>query len=262
MKLLESNNIFKYTFTGAKVLALGLLLFKILEAFTKDFEGQEPKMGNILSILGYGLVIMSSDWIIVSIENVFAGVDTAMQTTSSDSFNQLNAEIKKKMDFIFFGADAWYDYIAIFFANIYILIIYIISLVLGALLKIADLSITASYLVVRLFIVKLLQFLFPLAVALSTYSGTQKLFHTWILRYIGVFILGVAYIGIINITGLIQTTILQQFESSGVQGGGVSQVAYDSGLFGIGILVAMVVTFTIKVKLFASVTSYISGMFQ
>ena len=261
MKLLESNNIFKYTFTGAKVLALGLLLFRVLEAFTKDFEGQEPKMGNILSILGYGLVIMSSDWIIVSIESIFSGVDTAMQTTTVDTFSQLNSDIRTKMDFIFEGSEYWYEYIAVFFANIYIVVIYIISLVLGACLKIADLSITASYLVVRIFIVKLLQFLFPLAVALSTYSGTQKLFHTWILRYIGVFILGVAYIGIINISAMLQTTILQQFESSGVQGG-ASQTLYDSGLFGIGILVAMVVTFTIKVKLFSSVTSYVSGMFQ
>lgn len=256
VRLLESNNVFKFTFTGAKILALGLLLFRILETFTKDFEGQDPKMGNILTILGYGAIIMCSDWVIVSIENVFAGVDVAMQNSSSDSFSQLNTQISTKLDLIFKGAKRWYDYIGIFFGSIYIIIMYMFALLLGACIKIADLSITASYLVIRIFIVKLLQFLFPLAIALSTYSGTQKLFHTWILRYIGVFILGIAYIGIINIMSLVQTTVLSQFESS--EAGSL----YDTGLFGIGILVAMVVTFTIKVKLFSTVTSYVSGMFQ
>ena len=260
MKLLESNNIFKFTFTGAKILALGLLLFRVLESFTKDFEGQDPKMGNILTILGYGAIIMCSDWIIVSIENVFSGVDVAMQSTSSDLYSDLTILISEKMKSIFDGADDVWDYMGAVFSNLLVIFTWMIAMLLGSLVKIADLSITASYLVVRVFIVKLLQFLFPLAIALSTYSGTQKLFHTWILRYIGVFILGIAYIGIINIMALVQSTIVAQFDVS--TGVGTVGTSIDGGIFSIGILVAMVVTFTIKVKLFSSVTSYVSGMFQ
>ena len=89
---------------------------------------------------------------------------------------------------------------------------------------------------------------------------TNKLLNTWILRYIGVFILGIAYIGIINIMALVQSTIVAQFDVN--TGVGTVGTSIDGGIFSIGILVAMVVTFTIKVKLFSSVTSYVSGMFQ
>ena len=106
----------------------------------------------------------------------------------------------------------------------------------------------------RVFILQLLKFLFPLAIALSTYSGTQKLFHSWILRYIGIFILGIAYIGIINGTSLLQRALLNQFGADNSFGDGMS--------FSAGILITMIVTFTIKVKLFSSITSYVMGMFQ
>lgn len=120
---------------------------------------------------------------------------------------------------------------------------------------------TASYLVQRVIIMKLLVLLFPLAVALSTYSGTAKLFHTWILRYIGMFILGIAYIGIVRGTEIMQGILISQFDTGGGSYGIIGNTI-DGGVFGIGILVAMIATFTIKMKLFASVTSYVMGMFQ
>lgn len=262
MNSLNSNPIFKYSFTGAKLLALAILLFKLLETSMRDLDDESnAKYSSALSILGYGLVIMSSDWIMTSIENIFASVDVALQTTQSDTFSDLTALISIKMETMFEGAEDVFDYVGIFFGNLLVVIMYIIALVVGAFVKIADLSITASYLVVRIFILQLLKFLFPLAIALSTYSGTQKLLGSIILRYIGIFILGIAYIAIIRIMELVQATVLNQFDtetgSSGVVGG-----VLEGGLFGIGILVAMIITFTIKVKLLSQVTSYVNSMFQ
>lgn len=260
-KTIESTNIFKYTFTGSKVLAIGLLSFRILEIFVKDFDNKEPKIGNLISIFGYGLLIMSSDWIITSIDDIFSSVNVSISKTESNLFNQLNNMVITKFNKIFEGAEDWLDYIGAVFSSLLVIVMLIFTWIIGALCKLADLSMTAGYLIQRIFILKLLQFLFPLAVALSTYSGTAKLFHTWILRYIGIFILGIAYIGIIHITNLIPNLVVNQFDIGGGNYGAMGNTI-DGGIFGIGILVAMVVTFTVKMKLFSSVTSYIMGMFQ
>lgn len=257
IRMLEGNNIYQFSFTGAKILALGLLALKVLDMFVKEnLDNQELKIGNLASILGYGLVIMSSDWIITTIENAFAGVDVAMQNTSSDLFSEMGEMVEEKRAELFKGAKAWYEYLGVFLRNLGSLLVLGVTFLLGALCKIADLSITASYLVQRIFILQLLKFLFPLAVALSTYSGTQKLFHTWILRYIGIFILGIAYIGIIRISSMVQGALVRQFDVNT----GVSEV--DGGFFAGGLLIAMIVTFTIKIKLFSTATSYVMGMFQ
>lgn len=249
---LENIDIFKYTFTGSKVLALGLLAFKILETFVKDFDNKDPKIGNIMSIFGYGLLIMSSDWIITTIEDIFASIDVTMHSTKSDLYLDLQNQISEKLRDMSENDEYWYEKLNTFLSSIEISVFYMLAMILGALFKIADLSITASYLVQRVFVLKFLQFLFPLSVALSTYTGTAKLFHTWILRYIGIFILGIAYVGIINIMPIIQTILLAQFENN----------VDDTYFYGIGILVTVIVVFTIKVKLFAFVTNYVMGMFQ
>lgn len=252
---LNSNNIYQFSFTGAKILALGLLALKVLDMFVKEnFDNQELKIGNLASILGYGLVIMSSDWIITSIENTFAGVDVAMQNTSSNLYKELDDLIRKKVTEMVGDAEDGWDYAGVILSNFFVMLSMVFAMLLGGLCKLADLSITASYLVQRIFILQLLKFLFPLAVALSTYSGTQKLFHSWILRYIGIFILGIAYIGIINGTSLLQRALLNQFGADNSFGDGMS--------FSAGILITMIVTFTIKVKLFSTITSYVMGMFQ
>lgn len=253
--MVSSNNIFKFTFTGAKVLAFAILIFKVLETFTKDFEGSEPKIGNLTSILGYGLVIMSSDWIITSIENVFASVQVVMTGTSSDLYVDLNSLVRERYTEMFQDAEDELDMVGIVFSSIPTIVSLIITYLIGGLCKLADMSITASYLIQRLFILKLLKILFPLALALSTYSGTQKLFHTWILRYIGVFVLGIAYIGIIGITSMVQSTLLAQFGSD-------IGMFTDGTSFAVGILVTMIVVFTVKIKLFSVATSYVMGMFQ
>ena len=55
-------------------------------------------------------------------------------------------------------------------------------------------------------------------------------------------------------TSLLQQSLLNQF--------GADNSFNDGMAFSAGILITMIVTFTIKVKLFSSVTSYVMGMFQ
>lgn len=244
---LNSNNIFHFTFTGGKVLALGLLLFRILESYMKDFDDLKPRLGNTLSLIGYGMIIMSSDWIINGIEHVFAGVDVQMGNTSSDLYTEMEELLSENFTEMFSECTVWYDYIGVFFSSLLIFFTNGIYMLISTVLKLADLSITAGYLLQRIFILKLLQFLFPLAVALSTYTGTAKLFHTWILRYIGIFIVGIAYIGIIHFVSLVQSSIMHQFSGYGQA---------------LGMLCCIAVVFTTKVKLFSVVTSYVHGMFS
>ena len=60
---------------------------------------------------------------------------------------------------------------------------------------------------------------------------------------------------------MLQSTILAQFDTGGGNYGMMGNTV-DGTVFSAGILVAMIVTFTVKIKLFGVVTSYITGMFQ
>ena len=253
---LQGQNIFKYTFTGAKVLALAFLCFRFFETYLKNFENESPPVGAVLNVLGYGLIIMSGDWIITSIESLFAGVDTAMQSTSSDLYADLFDTIWIEIQNTFDGCEAWYDYLAAICLDIVSVIFLIIMGILALLCKLADLSVTASFLLQRVFILKLLQFIFPLALAFSTLSKMDNLFYGWIRRYIGIFILGIAYIGIINFAGIVQTSLSNAFAHEEV----FPALSFMS--FSFGTIIAIVVTVAIKIKLFSSVTSYVLSFFS
>ncbi|UTG66821.1 type IV secretion system protein (plasmid) [Elizabethkingia anophelis] len=254
---LKSQNIFNYAFTGTKVLAMAFLLFRFLETYIKNFETESPQIGGVLTVLGSGLMIMSGGWIIDSIENIFAGVDAKMHGTSSDLYTDLMNNIWMKFEELFEGCDAWYDYISAVAGSLISIIFLVIGALLAILAKIADLSITAGYLVQRIFILQLLKFLFPLMLAFGTFTKMENMLYSWIKRYIGMFILGIAYIGIINFTSLIQSAVSSQF--SGTDFGTGSSGIVD---FGFGILVTIIITITIKIKLLHSVTSYVMSMFS
>ncbi|MDV4099078.1 hypothetical protein CMT22_17790 [Elizabethkingia anophelis] len=251
---LQSQNIFKYAFTGTKVLAMAFLLFRFLETYIKNFETESPQIGGILTVLGSGLMIMSGGWIIDFIENLFAGIDTSMHSTSSDLYTQLMENIWLKYSQIFEGCDAWYDYIGTAVGAILDIIFIFLALIIAVFGKVADLSITAGYLVQRVFILQLLKFLFPLMLAFGTFSKMENMLYSWIKRYIGIFILGIAYIGIINFMSLIQGSLLSQF-------GKIDDGFFDQS-YGSGVLITIVVTITIKIKLLHSVTSYVMSMFS
>lgn len=261
---LESTNIFTFTFVGGKVVALLFLLLRLMDVITKDNMDGNIKIGNSFATLGFGFIIMSSDWVIKGIEKAFSQVDKQIATTDSDLYVKLAEELTKKYDKIFIDAvveSGTFHQMAIleaFFLNSESIFLIACASVIAGLCKIADLSITAGYLLQRVFIVKLLQFLFPLAIAFSTSTQLGKFFYSWIMRYIGVFILGIAYIGIIKFTGIVSTSLVNQFDISPTKG--VNSTSLQ--IYSFGLLVTIIVTFTIKVKLFQSVTTYINSMFQ
>ncbi|CAM3261599.1 hypothetical protein [Elizabethkingia anophelis] len=262
---LSTTNIFTFTFIGAKLLALLFLLLRLMDVITKDNMDGNIKIGNSFATLGFGFIIMSSDWVIKGIENAFSAVDKTMSFTQSDLYTQLTEQLYTKYNEIFtdaFSANSILDPLAVletFLMYSQELAFIIFAGLIAGLCKIADLSITAGYLLQRIFIVKLLQFLFPLAIAFSTSTQLGKFFYSWIMRYIGTFILGIAYIGIIKFTALVSTSLMNQFDTGKMSGAG----GYTSmSIYSFGLLVTVIVTFTIKVKLFQSVTNYINSMFQ
>jgi len=260
MNKIDSNTLFGAGITGAKIVALFFLLLRLLDQYSKDnFDGQ-PKMGGSLNVLGFGFIIMSSDWVIKAIEKAFAGVDKTMASTQTDLYSKLSEQIwTKYTELIPTGQTGFLDSLAIieaYISNGFAIAMLIVAAVLAGLCKIADLSITAGYLLQRVFILQLLKFLFPLAIAFSTSSQFGKFFYSWIMRYIGIFILGIAYIGIIKFTTMVGLSLANQFDTK-------SDIGFTAmSFYSFGLLVTIIVTFTIKVKLFSVVTSYVSNMFQ
>lgn len=263
MSKLDTETLFGDGIKGAKIVALLFLLLRFSEQYVKDNWNwdSQPKMGGSMSVLGFGFVIMSSDWVIKVIEKAFAGVDEKMKMTGTDLYSKLIEQIDTKFsEAVPIGnVDGFLDSLSVIEAFVvqgpYILML-CVAAILAGLCKIADLSITAGYLLQRVFLLELLKFLFPMAIAFSTSSQLGRFFYSWILRYIGVFIMGIAYIGIIKFTTLVGTTLANQFDTK-------ADVGFTSlTIYSFGLLVTVIVTFTIKVKLFQYVTSYINSMFQ
>ena len=60
---INSNPIFTTVITGAKAMALSLLLLKILNTYMTTLEEHDgvPKIGSILQLVGFGFFIVGSD---------------------------------------------------------------------------------------------------------------------------------------------------------------------------------------------------------
>lgn len=257
---LENSDVFGWRFLmgGCKALALTLLIFKILEVFinsTLHTDEQAPKVSALFNLFGYAFFIMSSDWIVGTIESMFSMVDSNMYGTPSNLYEELATSIKQHNDDLLEDIG--------FLDMLSMPIDLLLTLFYGALLsflitlcKIADLAMTAGYLIARLFLLQLMKLLFPLVIALSTLDITKDLLAKWIKRYIGLFLLGLAYIGIINFCSALQDTLLMQFKSDEVG------ELMGMGHYIYGACITVIVVFTFKVKMFGTATSYINNLFS
>jgi hypothetical protein len=261
-ELLNGSNIFQFIIVGAKSFALAMIMFKIIDNFIVNMgsDQQNAKLNNLPSILAYAFFIVSSDWIIDTIESTFSVVDVAMGNTSSDLYTELNMSLTDQYDRITANATDFFDLIAIYASSITFFVFYFIALILMLLCKIADLSVTSGYLLSRLFLITLMKFIFPIVIALSTLKMTEDLLAKWIKRYIGLFVLGIAYIGIINFASLVQKALQDQFTTSA--GEGLLEGINSLNVFSVGMLITIIVVFTMKVKLFATATSFITSFFS
>jgi len=248
---LENLNIFKYTFLGFKALAFAILTLKIIDKLVKNIGKEELPLGEFYSLLGIMLLIGGSDFIIDSIEGVFNGIQNEMNVTNDGKIDNLIKAIADEQMNQFNDVQFWFEYITLFLENFNAIIWWLILGVITLILKIVDLSVTFSYLLLRVFYLAFLKMIFPLVIALSTFDTNLSFLQSWIKRYIGIYILGVAYIGILNFTQLIMNNLSFELD----MGGNVS----NSLVAGV---VTIVVVISIKVKLFSNVTSYVTGMFQ
>src|SRR5690554_105692 len=83
---IESEDILNYTITGFKAFAIALLGLKYLGKYFQNMDHEEPRLGGFMEVLGAGMIIISADWIIDMIENIFAQIDDSI-TTQTVPFN-------------------------------------------------------------------------------------------------------------------------------------------------------------------------------
>lgn len=257
--LLLENNIFMFVITGSKALALVFITFKFLDGMLSNLGDQNIKLNSMTKYIAYAFFIVISDFIPDMIENTFSVVDSAMAGTSSDLYTKLNDSLVEQWETVTSDCEDWMDYIGVIFSSITFVIFYIVACLLMVFCKIADLSMTSAYLLIRIFLLQFMKFVFPIIIALSALDSQKDLLAKWIRKYIGLFILGIAYIAIIRFCDLVQTAVQKQFTTSA--GNDILSGMQSLNVFSFGMIITIVLVFTVKVKLFSSVTSFVSNLF-
>lgn len=253
---LVDESIFGYTFMGGQLVAFALLAFQFIGSVFRtniDTENSFRKESYVM-LLGGACLILSSNWIMDAIEEMFSGIDISLYSTESNIYNNLTDQLYQHISEMWDECDFWYEYISTFFEHLCILFYYGISLLIAFFAKLADLMTTASYLIQRYFILVFLKLLFPLCIAFSTYPKLDHIFFGWIKSYIGVFILGIGYIGIIKFCNLIPEAVISSFKED-QNTIGLTTIPFAS-------IVAVVLTAGVKMALFKSVTDYVYSFFR
>ena len=250
---LEDKNIFIYSLIGCKLLASGFVLAKIVILILKRSTQEQFDYMELGKLLGYIILVGAGDKILDAWEHILTMVDNVTRVKESNLYENLMYETEQVFAKRMQEMSGW-DILTGASDLLVGTVIYLVVLILSLLFKLADLSITASYLLQRVFIIEILKFLFPLVIVLSLWGQWENLFISWLKRAFGTAILGVMYIAIINFTELVQVKLLSQFQT---ETGGADFTVWASGTF-----VAVIVIFTLKVKLFAFVTSYINSYFS
>ena len=97
-KNINASSLFGAGIVGAKSLAMAFLLFKIMGHFLSTAENSEkPPIGGLINIIGFGLIIVGSDFIITKIESMYSNID--IDVASMNNANTISPA-KKQLDFI------------------------------------------------------------------------------------------------------------------------------------------------------------------
>lgn len=258
---LEGSNIFLYTVTGAKMCAILLLFFSVLERWGKSAGSSGPNtLNDVLSIVGYVFLIISSDFLFNTVEGTFSSINASMSTVDSSGYTDLLASLNINYDLIIAPANGWVDYLTVILGNITFFIGYILVLVLMGLCKIAEMSMVCGYLLTRIFFLEIMKFLFPIAIALSTIKQTSGLIAKWLRLYIGISILGIVYIAIFKICDIALVELQSAFTNYDGEG-------FFEGFLGLnvsvwGALITIIIVFSLKVALFNKATSFVINFFN
>lgn len=231
---------------------------KLWGIFLQTAENEErPPIGGLINLIGFGLIIVGSDFIITSIEGVFSGIDVDVASmnnnnTISPASRQLelihemaeNMNALEKMAFYAAVAPNYFSAIALFF--------------MASFLHLIDVAITSMYLLQRLFLIQLFKFIFPLALAFSTLDKMSDLLYRWIKIYIGLFILGIAYIAIIKFSVIVYDTLANMVEINPID---VLLTTEISKIF-VAELGALLIAFAVKIGLMGFVTKEVRSFFN
>lgn len=254
-KSLEGYNLFTYSLEGIKILAIAFIVLKMIQLVLKNSTEEKFDYMQLVKMGGYICLVASGNYIVNLFEDILTEVNNFIDVKESDLYEEMINDINAKVELKMAGTTGW----SILtgedtFGLVVFVIQYIVFLLLSGLCKIADLSLTAAYLLQRIFIIELLKFLFPVAVVTSLWEKWDNMLISWVKRYFGMIILGIAYVGVINFTGMVGKEIMKQYDYYGT---GADLTIYMSG-----VLIAVIVCFTVKVKLLSTVTNYIQSYFS
>jgi hypothetical protein len=257
---LESMNIFQYSIKGAKICALLLLSFSIIEKWGKNMLGNGNVLNDLFSILGLCALIISSDFLFNTVEGVFLNLNNSIggveDTMYSDLLGVLNEDYALMMD----GANDWMDMLGVILSNIMFFVGYLLVLLLSGIVLLADMSMVCGYLLTRVFLLEIMKFLFPIAIALSTLKQTSGLIGKWLRMYIGLSLLGVIYIGIIGFSSLVAVELQNEFMSFEKADFWGSYLNLHYSIW--AGMITIIIAFTIKATLFNKASSFINSFFN
>lgn len=257
---LENQNVFQYTIIGSKACAIGLLFFSILEKWTKNLIGNSNSYSDLLQILGFVALIVCSDWIFDLLENTFSSINSVMGNVEDDMYTDLLSTVSEDYIMITDGAHDWMDMISVVLSNLTFFIGFIFVLLLSGIVKIADMSMVCGFLLSRIFLLDVMKFLFPIAVAFSSLKQTSGLLGKWIKMYVGLSLLGIVYIGILGFCSITTTALQNSFREVGNGGFFDGYLNMNSSVW--GALITIIIAFSLKVTLFNKATSFITNYFS
>lgn len=240
---------YQYTINGLRTLAVLFIIVKIVEIIAKFSVSEKDDWSRLLPLVGYIILLGLYPNIMKIVEDSLQKLDELMyQTEHKDLYKSATDMIWDRIKVEAKEIDLFsaFDIIGGVF---YALVIALITCIL----EIGDASITASYLLQRIFIIEFLKFVLPLVVVLSLNDKFKNAFVMWIKRYIGMFLLGLSYIAVIKFT-IKAHQIFAEVNTKTVTGD-VDSITD----FGYWSLLGVCFIFTLKVKLLAMVTSYVQS---
>lgn len=251
---IENEDILNYTITGFKAFAIALLGLKYLGKYFQNMDHEEPRLGGFMEVLGAGMIIISADWIIDMIENIFVQIDDSITTQTvpfnTEVFTNAMLELQMLQDGCS-GFDCINVFIDSFVANCIIVIFYSIY----CLLWVLDNLVYGFYLIERVFLIQIMRFVFPLAIVFSQLDGTKDFFYRWIKKYVGILILPIPYMAIFHLSNLVMTHTSQIQSINPDDPANLTKrlLLYIAGLG---------ISFFLKIKLFSGTKRLVDNLFN
>lgn len=240
---------YEYTIDGLRALAILFILIKIVEIIISFSTSENKDWSRLFPLFGYIVLLGIYPNVMQIAEDGLQKLDELMyKPEHKDLYKSATDLIWDRIKIEGESIDLFsaFDVIGGIF---YMLIIALVA----SFLQIGDYSITASYLLQRVFIIEFLKFVLPIVVVLSLTDKFKNAFVMWIKRFIGMFLLGLSYIAVIKFTikahetfTIMNTITVTEDPTS------VTDFAFWS-------LLGVCFIFTLKVKLLAMVTSYVQS---